>query len=290
MATLILAIVFSTLTHLMFKTIARFHCRLLTAIVANYLVCVAIGCIAWFPSHNLIDIIQSPWYPISIVQGAMLMICFFLIGRTTQKHGVASASLASRLAVVIPTTAAFFLYDDQITLLKSAGIIAAIVSLYLSSQSSIHPNPHPGRNNPVVKLPGLLFLAFGLHATLIKAVQHHFLDPDSYHIYVTSSFSAAFLISLSIWVRNLAGKKLLFKWKDFALGLLLGCTNYAGVYYLFRALGIPGWQSSQIFPTISIAVVGLSALGAYAIFKEYLDRTMLKALAIGAISIGLINV
>ena len=72
-------------------------------------------------------------------------------------------------------------------------------------------------------------------------------------------------------------------------GLSLGCANYGSVYFLIRTLGVPGWQSSQIFPTVSIAVVGFSSLGAWAFFKERFHRGMIAAMVFGALSIVLVN-
>jgi len=58
------------------------------------------------------------------------------MGLTTRNQGVSVASLASRLSVVIPIVAAFFLYSDSIGLAKITGIILSIFALYLSSKKN----------------------------------------------------------------------------------------------------------------------------------------------------------
>jgi len=214
------------------------------------------------------------------------VVCLFLIGRTTEKQGVPVASLATRLSVAIPAFTAFLLYDDLVTPSKITGILAALLALYLSC---IDPK---GSGDPLragSMLPLALFAAFGTHSTLVKFVQEKFLGSTSYHEYVMAAFLSAFLISGSVLAWRLFKKQQACRWRDLISGLALGCSNYGSVYFLIRALSVPGWQSSQLFPTISIAVLSLSSLGAWAFFNERLHRRMLGALAIGAGSIVLVN-
>jgi drug/metabolite transporter (DMT)-like permease len=134
-----------------------------------------------------------------------------------------------------------------------------------------------------------LFAAFSMHSTLVKFVQEQFLGSTSYHVYVMYAFLSAFLISGSVLAWKLLKKQQACRWRDLISGLALGCSNYGAIYFLKRALSVPGWQSSQLFPTVSISVLSLSSLGAWAFFKERLHRRMLGALAIGVGSIVLIN-
>jgi drug/metabolite transporter (DMT)-like permease len=104
-----------------------------------------------------------------------------------------------------------------------------------------------------------------------------------------TSFLTALLISASGLIWKSLKRQYTATWKDSISGLVLGCTNYGAVYFLIRTLGVPGWQSSQLFPTISIAVVILSSVGARFVFSERLYRRVLGAIAIGAGSIILVN-
>jgi drug/metabolite transporter (DMT)-like permease len=283
---LIFAIAFSTLNHMLFRAFARRRIDLLSAIVVNYVVCVAIGYGSLVDSISWRSMFGLDWYPFSVVQGAMLVVCFYLIGLTTKKQGVAVASLASRLSVAIPTVLAFLLYKDTVTSLKVAGILAAIVALYLIG---VENTGKTERLQAVKILPITLFVLFGLHSSLIKFVQAQYLDNASYHAYVMSAFFSALLISGAGLVWRICRKQYAGKWKDLISGLLLGCTNYGAVYFLIRTLGVPGWQSSQLFPTISIAVVCLSSIGARVVFNERLHRRVLRAIVIGVGAIILVN-
>jgi drug/metabolite transporter (DMT)-like permease len=280
---LILAVVSSTCNHLLFKAFARLRVDLLNAIVVNFGVCVIIGYSSSFESFS---IFSQDWYSFSIIQGSLFVVCLLLMGRTTANQGVAVASLATRLSVAIPTVMAFLLYDDLATTAKIIGILAALLALYLSSGDSTG-SLDPLRTKSM--LPLALFAVFGLYSTWLKFVQARYLGPGTYHTYVMASFLAAFLISGAVLGWRLFRKQQTCKLKDLGWGLVLGCTNYGSVYFLVRTLGVPRWQSSQIFPTVSIAVVGLSSLGAWAFFQERFDRRMLLALGIGVGSIVLVN-
>lgn len=283
---LIFAIVFSTLNHLLFKAFARLRINLLSAIVTNYAVCVVIGYSSSLGTVSLRSMFAQNWYPFSVLQGILLAACFFLIGRTTEKQGVAIASLTTRLSVAIPTFLAFLLYDDVVTIFKIIGIITALVALFLSGTEdtdAVYPR------QAINILPFLLFVSFGTHSTLIKFVQVKFLLNTSYHIYVMAAFLWAFLISGLVLAWGVFKKKQAGEWKDIFSGFILGCTNYGSVYFLIKALSVPGWQSSQVFPTISVTVVSISSLGAWAIFNERLHLRMLLAIVVGLGSIVLVN-
>ena len=279
-------IIFSTINHLLFKAFARFKIDLLTAVVFNYFVCVIIGYITSAEILFRGSIFKQNWYIFSIIQGALFAVTFYLMGRTTKIHGVAVTSLATRLAVAVPVFAAFFLYNDIISATKITGLLTALVALYLSCAG--HENT-PLLSTKKAYLPLFLFISFGMHSTFIKFVQEHFLVTTSYSAYIMSSFLAAFILSGSILLLRVITKKCTCQWRNVAAGIVLGFINYGAVYFLIRALSVPEWESSQLFPTISIAVVISSSFGAWLFFKEHINRKMLLSLVIGVGAIVLVN-
>lgn len=284
---LILAIVFATCNQLTFKAIAHFKIDLLSAIVANYVVCIGM---AYFSSVEPVfqnTFLIQKWFPYSIIQGIIFISCLFFMGKTTEKQGVAIATLSARLSVVIPIIAAFLLFGDIITLQKAIGILAALLALYLSSYFQ-YSKSHSFLSFGV--LPFVLFIAFGAHSTLLKFVQDRYLDSSSYNIYIMSSFLSALVLSGSGLVFRIYRGRHIIRSKDLFWGFMLGFINYGAVYFLLRTLSIPGRESSQLFPTISIAVLGLSSFGAWSIFKEQMGLKIVGAITIGAISIVLINI
>lgn len=287
MGYLLFAIGCSTANHLIFKAIANLRIQLHTAIAVNYATCVAIGWAASSKEDIIASVFRQPWYFFSLAQGLLLFTCFILIGKTTRHHGVAAAGLASRLAVAIPTVAAFFLYKDTTGIAKSAGICMAFTALFLSCLPT--DDTRLGLAPRFRLLPVWLFLCFGAHSTLLKLVQDRFLGGSSYHAYVMASFLAAFAAAAISSVYQLYQKQSKLKAMDVAAGIGLGCVNYGAVYFLIRVLGASGWQSSRIFPTISIAVVVFSTLCSYLLFNEKISRNMFGAMGLGIAAIVLIN-
>jgi drug/metabolite transporter (DMT)-like permease len=283
---LLLAILAATLNHLLFKAFPRLGVDLLSVIVVNYAVCIVIG--QTFSGANFLDnaVYSEAWLPFSAIQGVLLIVCFVLIGKTTEHQGVVAASLATRLSVAIPTVAAFFLYGDSATIIKMIGILAALLALYLSC---LEPGTGALSIRGMGTLPLALFAFFGLNSVLIKYVQQRFLDDATTHAYVMSAFWAAFIAGGAGWAWRRCRRGRSGRGRDLAAGLVLGITNYCAVYCLIRVLATAGWQSSRIFPTVSIAVVILSSLGARVLFKEALSRRSVAALAIGVVAIALIN-
>ena len=283
---LIFAILSSTTNHLLFKAFGKYKIDILTAIVVNYAVCSVIGFTSSFEILSKNSLLTNNWFFFSVGQGALLFICFYLMGRTTTSHGVTVASVSSRISVAIPTLMAFILYNDLLTITKIGGILIALISLSLSAGNK---NNNSESHKMGYLLPAMLFVAFGMHSTLVKFVQAFYLENSSYHIYTMTSFFFAFLISgiFLLW-RNLQQFKKLFK-KDIIAGIILGCTNYAAFFFLISVLGIPGWESSALFPTMSISVVGFSSFGAWLIFKENISLRMIFVIFLGAVSIILLN-
>src|SRR5262245_45319563 len=128
---LLLAIVGSGVIPVIFRGFDRLGVNLFWAIPVNYVICVLVGNIwdgRWLGPYSLA---AQPWIGFAAVQGTLLAVNFSMLAYTAQRAGVAVAALASRLSVAIPSLLAFLLYGDSLTLVKIAGLCAALVALYL---------------------------------------------------------------------------------------------------------------------------------------------------------------
>ncbi len=284
---LCLSILCSTLNHLIFKAFQRLDVIVLPALVTNYLVCVLVGYLSMAAGDSGMEAQGMPLIALAGVQGGLLIGSFFLLSLTTRKNGVGVTALATRLAVVIPTTAAFFLYGDAANPLKLVGIAVALFALYLSS---VEKRPAgPVSRGGLQILPLALFAAFGINLLLAKYVQAYHLLRVSYHEYLVAAFGFAFLAGLTVLGYRTVLRGDRFGVRDLAAGVLLGVNNYGSLYFLFRTLGRPGWESSVVFPTISASVVMMSFIGARLLFRETVSRRRVAALCAGVFAIVLIN-
>jgi hypothetical protein len=287
MVELLFSILLSACLPLLLKAFASWRVSVVLAVSVNYLVCVTVG--AWFSftaaSATIISI--QPWTLLSVLQGLFLAGNFYLLALTAQRAGVAVASLSSRLSVAIPVVLAIPLYGDRLSALNGLGVLGALAALILSSEFW-HGNPERDHKRNAW-LPAVVFFSFGLQFALLKFAQHFYLIREQHHDYLAASFCFALLVSLGalVVVRPGGGR---VTWSRSVLGgLALGSCNYGALFTLTRVLSIDGWQSAIVFPTYSVGVVMISTLGAVALFAERISRPRLAGMAVGLVSVALLN-
>jgi drug/metabolite transporter (DMT)-like permease len=284
---LVLAILGSALIPVLFRGFADWRINVFWAIPVNYLTCVLVGGVWVGHALDPAGLPSQPWFWLAALQGVVLAVNFFLLAYTAQRAGVSVAALASRLSVAIPSLLAFVVYGDSLGVAKIAGLVAALLSLYLCTA----PEGRQGPENPLaIKfLPVLVFLTFGCYFIIIKYAQAHYLNDSSYHPYVMSGFMFAFLTAVVICLARGVLTLADFAVNHIIAGLLLGIVNYVAVYALVKALALEGWQSSQLYPIYSVGVVAVSALLAMLLFNERLSLTRKAGLIVGLIAVVLLN-
>ena len=284
---LLLAILGSGVIPVIFRAFDRLGVNLFWAIPANYVVCVLVGNIWAGNSLALSNLAAQPWLGFAAVQGILLAVNFYLLAYTAQRAGVAVAALASRLSVVIPSLLAFVLYGDSLTLVKIAGLCAALLALYLCTAPDRKSGVSSARLFQL--MPLLVFITFGCYFSILKYLQAYYLDGASYHAYVMSGFILAFASSIVIGISRGVFSSRDFRMKHIYAGIFLGGINYVAVYALLEVLALQGWESSQLFPIYSVGVVAVSAVLAMLIFRERLSRQRMAGLAVGIFAVALLN-
>ena len=163
---LLLAIVGSGIIPVIFRAFDKLGVNLFWAIPVNYVICVLIGNIWGGRSLGPSDLAAQPWIGFAAVQGILLAVNFYLLAYTAQRAGVAVAALASRLSVAIPSLLAFVLYGDSLTLVKIAGLCAALLALYLCTAPDRKSGVSSARLFQL--MPLLVFITFGCYFSILK--------------------------------------------------------------------------------------------------------------------------
>ncbi len=282
----ILSIFSSALIALIFKAFTFHRVNTFHAIVVNYSVCTLLGSLFSPTSPFTLPFWNMPWFPAALIMGVLFITTFNLMGYTTQKLGVTVAAVATKLSMVVPVAAAVFLYQDSLSLLKITGIILAIMAVWLTARQ---PKSVSGKLPlKILLLPLSLFCITGFMDTYLKYIEINYLPGTDFNTFLIFLFGTAAFLG---WVM-LIGRKIL--WKDpvharsLIAGILLGIPNYGSIYFLIKTLNLEGWESSVIFPINNIGIVGLSAFGAWLIFREQLSRANLAGLGLAVLSILLI--
>lgn len=287
---LIGSILFSSYLTLSFKALQRLNINTFHAIVFNYIACVCTGSVVngSFPVNN--ENIHSPWFVWALLMGVMFISIFNVIGLTTQKLGVAVASVANKLSMVIPFLFSIYLYNENATALKIAGIVIALAAVILTCYPVKNTEEeHKKINELVLILPLVLFISSGLLDTLIVYVKNNFfINPtDNFNNFLISAFSVAGGIGTIVLILQIIRGKQKFSGKALLAGIIIGIPNYFSIWFLGRVITEYKGNSSAIIPVNNMGIVLFSAVAAWVLFKEKLSLINWAGIimAVGAIAL-----
>lgn len=274
MIVILLSILCSTLIILSFKVFEKYKIDLFQAIVANYFSCVALG---WIPMTNQMEvgphIFSEAWFPYSIIMGVLFISIFFLIGLTTQKVGVAPATVAMRLTIIFPIIFAFTFYQETINFPKLVGIVLALIAIVLISMPKKNTPTQKGLESKwLVLLPFIIFFGSGSIDVMVQYVEKSYFSEGGFEAFIILIFGTAGLIGFAVLLYKLLAKGERINGRSVLGGLLLGIPNYGSMYFFFKALNLPGWESSVIFPINNIGIIVTASVAAMVLFRERLSK------------------
>jgi drug/metabolite transporter (DMT)-like permease len=225
------------------------------AIFVNYGTAALIGFVAF--NSSLGSDFES-WHLLAAFMGVFFYVVFRLIARTAQVNGVSAASIATKMSMVLPICLGIFWLDESLSVLKIAGILIGIVSVVLAAKGS-------------VDLRGIiwLILAFftsGIIDSSLKLIQQFLVSVDQFPGLITIIFAFAFLTGIIHHFftsdRNVSRISL-------ASGVGLGIVNFASLFFILKALAVPNWESSLVFPINNVGIVLVSTVSSIFLFREF---------------------
>jgi drug/metabolite transporter (DMT)-like permease len=74
----------------------------------------------------------TPWFKWACVMGVLFVSIFNIVGFTTAKIGVAVASVANKLSLIIPVILSVYLYGETVQGWKLVGVILALAAVVLT--------------------------------------------------------------------------------------------------------------------------------------------------------------
>ncbi len=288
---LIGSILFSSYLTLSFIVLQRLKINTLQAIVFNYVACVCTGALVngSFPVNR--ESMNTPWFVWALVMGGMFISIFNVIAFTTQKLGVAIASVANKLSLVIPFVFSIYLYNESATVLKITGIAVALVAVVLTCYPSQKNNDHSKKIKQLLfSLPVVLFISSGLLDTLIVYVKNNYFNnsADNFNDFLITAFSVAGSIGLILLGTQIATGRQQFSGKALLAGIIIGVPNYFSIWCLGKVISIYQGNSSAIIPVNNMGIVLFSAVAAWAIFKEKLTLLNWIGIILAVAAIALI--
>ncbi len=289
MTYLFLSIFSSASLVLLFKAFDRLRVNTVQAIVVNYFVASGLG--FWMVEEpGFATLPDKPWFNVSLLVGTLFIIMFYLIALTAQKISVSASAVAQKMSVVIPVVVAIILYDETLNFLKGAGVILALVGVYLTSRRS--GKVHIDRQWVVV-LPLVVFLGGGFLDATMNYVERFLLNAGEKNterlLYVsTLFFVAAALGVLLLLFRYAIGQARPFSYRSMLGGVVLGLPNFCSIYFLLRTLDARFLEDSAVFPINNMGIVTVSSLGAVLLFREHLSTANKIGVGLSLLAIAMI--
>lgn len=284
------SIVFSSWLTLSFKLLEKLGINTFQAIVFNYITCVITGSFVngAFPINK--EVIAEEWFPWAMVMGTIFISLFNVIAKTAQTMGVAVASVGNKLSLVIPFLFSIYLYNEDATIFKIVGVVAALIAVVLTCwPSAAHTEP----SGKVVKpayflLPVILFFASGLLDTMIKYVETTYVNETNQNAYLISAFAAAAAIGIVSLVFLFSTGRVKFEPKAVVAGIIIGVPNYFSIWCLMGVLKAYAGNSSAIIPINNMGIVLFSTVAAFLMFKEKLTKLNWLGIIVSIAAIALI--
>ncbi len=283
---LIGSILLTSYLTLAFKACERYAIPVFPAIVFNYIICVITGSIVngTFPINRVV--INTPWFQWACIMGVLFVSIFNIIGFTAQKIGIAVASVANKLSLIIPVILSVYLYNETVAGWKLVGVIIALIAVILTC----YPKKSLNEKSTVSQqlkffLPFILFVGSGLLDSLINHVQQKYVNEENSNAFLISGFLSAAIIGSCILVFQYITKKRIFEWKHLFAGVLIGVPNYFSIWCLIHFLKQSPWESSASIPMNNMGIVLFSTLAAAILFKEKLSVANWIGVGLSAIAI-----
>lgn len=286
MSYLILSILISTLFGISFKIIAVNNIKSFQAIVINYLVAGSLGFITTSSDVTPFTIFGQKWIYLAIGLGIVFVSSLFVIAETTARSGISVAQVANRMAVVIPISVAMMYYGDALTVFKIAGILLAIISVYLVSHKE-----DGGKEKQKLwwLFPLVIFICSGIIDSSINYAQRFLLSDDDFDAFLSTIFMTAFVFGFVVLLYQLCIQKQSFQGKAVPAGAILGIINFGTMYFIVQALNSEVLEPSALFPVNNLSILTLSTIISVLVFKEKLSGKNWLGIALSLLAIFILG-
>ena len=261
---LLLSVVFSTSLFVIFKYFDSYKIDTLKAIVVNYMVALTLGFTLAESSISITGIMHQPWVFGALALGVLFVSIFFVMALTAQQNGVSVVSVAGKMSVVVPIIFGVYLYGESLGMFKIAGILIALIAVYLASVKE-EGKKHEKAG---LLLPVILFLGSGTIDTTLKYVQKMYVAENDVELFSGSLFGFAAFFGVLILLIKTIRKPAPFGLKNLIAGIVLGVPNYYSIVFLIKALQTKGFESSTLFTINNVSIVIVSTLVGFLLFKE----------------------
>lgn len=286
MIALVITILTSSLTFVIFKFYGKFKVNTFHAVVFNYVTASSCGFIMYHQDWTSEITKDFSWLPITLTIGALFISMFMITGISSLKNGVGKTSIAGKMSMALSMTMMYFFYNEEMNIYKILGIVLAFVGVILVSQDKTQS----AGNRKYVWLLLLLFIGSGMLDFLLNYSLKNLLGPLSPALFTTLGFTVAGTIGMLILLIRLSMKGTKLQLRSIIGGIVLGVPNFFSIYFLLRSYETAGWSDITVLSVMNIGVVLLSTILGLIIFKESMHKMKTLGLISAILAIALLYV
>lgn len=274
---LLLSIFCSVAVGVVFKLARRHGFDAFAVISWNYLAALLL-CLAVYRPDVSVLTAQAPW----LLYGALALLLpgvFFLLVQSIRFTGIVRTDAAQRLSLFIPILAAWLVFGEQFSLLKSAGILCAFAALFLLLSKKSDASNRSGWFYPL-----LVLLGYGVIDLLFKQLSQH--TSLSY----TTSLFVIFCMALPVaFTMRFIGKATSQQpIRDLGIGVIIGLLNFGNILsYLLAHRYFPE-SPSTVFAGMNMGVILVGSAVGILGFREKMQTRNYVGLALALVSVVLI--
>lgn len=277
---LVISIICSVSVGVLLKLYRRYSIDVNQTIAWNYLIAIFLSWYFFEPTFN-----QDAEAPriLFLTLGVLLPLVFWFLTQSLKSEGLAKTDIAQRLSLVIPLTAAWLLFNEQISLLKLIGLFIGVCGVLLVLKR--HKLHQDTRN---LVFPVLVFVGYGVIDVLFKLVAK--LDAIPYTTALFYIFLIAALVSVAFHIYQFSTKRINFQIGAIIPGIILGVFNFGNILSYLKAHRQFAEHPSTVFAAMNLGVIILGSFIGVKIFKEYFSRLNYIGIMLALIAVIIITI
>ncbi|MFD2742044.1 MULTISPECIES: DMT family transporter [Sphingobacterium] len=253
-------------------------------IVWNYPAAVCLTYFIFQPSFSGIQLSSLPW-AIYVAVAILLPTLFMILSQSLRHAGLIRTEVAQRLSLVISILAAAWLFHEEFSFIRLAGIVVgflAVIALigWRKGQQS------RGQSHYLL-FPLLVFVGYGAIDILFKMVALERSVP-----YTTSMFfifCGAMLFAFCKLTYDRAMHNRRISKSALFFGLILGVLNFGNILFYMKAHQTLADSPSVVFTGMNIGVIALGAIVGVWLFNEKLSKMNMIGIALAIVSVLMIS-
>lgn len=266
----------------LFKLSKRYHINTTQAIAWNYASAVLLSWLIFRPQFPEISAAPMGIY---VFLGLLLPFMFVVIAASIQYTGIVRTDVAQRLSLFIPIVAAYFLFREDFSTVKIAGILLGFIAIICAIPWQKDKTINTGRPQWAYLLT--VFLGMGIIDVLFKQIAKQTDIPFTASLFIV--FIIASGIAFATLIILIILKKMKFEWINVLCGLILGVFNFGNIFFYLKAHQALANTPSIVFSSMNIGVIILGSIVGILIFKEKLSRLNYIGIALAVVSIVIIT-